>query len=304
MEVHQLRAFLTVRDTGSATAAAARLGLRQSTVSAAIRTLEHDLGAQLFHRVGRGMTPTPAGRALVGSARRILRDCDQAAELLSSTGQSGRLELAALSTVVSGPLSDLVARWLDGAPGRTVQVHDLAREESAVELLLNGTAEVVCTRLPLAVPTDERLEQIEIGAWGWQVAFPPGTEPPAQESARTSAQDSVSMGELAGVPMLLVAPGRHSALERATTRTPLTVAVVADQREARTSLMLAGVGATIVGPRLAAEARAAGAPVRNLAPSYDQRVGLVYDAEALSPLARSFVDAALAGHGQQGTARG
>ncbi|WP_122817798.1 LysR family transcriptional regulator [Nocardioides pantholopis] len=300
MEVHQLRAFLTVRDTGSATAAAARLGVRQSTVSAAIRSLEHDLGAQLFHRVGRGMTPTPAGRALVGSARRILRDCDQAAELLSSTGQRGRLELAALSTVVSGPLSDQVARWLDSAPGRTVQVHDLAREESAVEVLLNGTAEVVCTRLPLAVPTDERLEQIEIGAWGWQVAFPPGTEPPTQESA----QESVSMGELAGVPMLLVAPGRHSALERATTRTPLTVAVVADQREARTSLMLAGVGATIVGPRLAAEARDAGAPVRDLSPSYDQRVGLVYDAEALSPLARSFVDAALADHGQERTARG
>lgn len=282
MELHQLRAFLSVRETGSATAAAARLGVQQSTVSAAVRALEQELGAQLFHRLGRGMTPTPAGHALVGPARRILRDAGQAAETIRPADQVGRLELAALATVVTGPFTDLVARWLGAAPGRAVRVHDLHREEDAVDLLLNGTAEVVCTRLPFSVPAGEQLTAVPLGAWEWQVAFPPDSP--------DAPSGPVSMPDLAEVPMVLVAPGRRSALERATARTRLATAVVADQREARTALMLAGVGATIVGPTLAADAESAGATVRPIEPSFRQEIGLVYDGATLSPLARSFVE--------------
>nr|BFE38340.1 LysR family transcriptional regulator [Actinomadura rugatobispora] len=284
MELHQLRAFLSVRDTGSATAAAARLGVQQSTVSAAIRALEQELAAQLFHRVGRGMSPTPAGHALVGPARRILRDCEQAGETLAAAGRGGRLELAALSTVVSGPFSSLVSAWLGAAPGRAVRVHDLAREDAVAEVLTGGTAEIVCTRLPLSPPVDGALTVLPIGSWEWRVAFPPrsGAVP----------EGAVTMRELSAVPTVLVAPGRNSALERATARTPLSAAVVADQREARTSLMLAGVGATIVGPRLAVDAAAAGAHVRPLDPPFTQSVGLVFDPVRLSPVARGFVAAA------------
>ena len=100
------------------------------------------------------------------------------------------------------------------------------------------------------------------------------------------------MRELSAVPTVLVAAGRNSALERATALTPLSAAVVADQREARTALMLAGVGATIVGPRLAVDAAAAGAHVRPLDPPFTQSVGLVFDPARLSPLGREFVAAA------------
>ena len=294
MELYQLRAFLAVRDTGSATAAAARLGVQQSTVSAAIRALEQELSAQLFHRAGRGMTPTPAGHALVGPARRILRGCEQAGELSAARGQTGRLELAALSTVVAGPFSALVASWLGAAPGRAVRVHDLPREDAVAEVLAAGTAEVVCTRLPVSPPVDGALSVVPVGSWTWRVAFPPGSD--------DVPDGAVTMRELASVPTVLVAAGGSSALERAAARTPLSAAVVADQREARTSLMLAGVGATIVGPRLAADAEAAGARVRPLDPPFTQSVGLVYDPVRLSPLARGFVEAAA--QADQGGARG
>ncbi|MEU8308116.1 LysR family transcriptional regulator [Actinomadura sp. NPDC048955] len=284
MELHQLRAFLSVRDTGSATAAAARLGVRQSTVSAAIRALEQELGAQLFHRAGRGMSPTPAGHALVGPARRILRDCGQAGEILAAAGRGGRLELAALSPVVGGPFSALVSAWLRAAPGRAVRVHDLDREDAVADVLTGGTAEIVCTRLPVSPPVAGTLTVLPIGSWGLRVAFPPGSE--------AVPEGAVTMRELSAVPTVLVAAGRNSSLERAAARTPLSAAVVADQREARTSLMLAGVGATIVGPRLAADAAAAGAHVRPLDPPFTQSVGLVFDPARLSPVARGFVAAA------------
>ncbi|MBE1536815.1 LysR family transcriptional regulator [Actinomadura algeriensis] len=294
MELHQLRAFLGVRDTGSATAAAARLGVRQSTVSAAIRALEQELAAQLFHRVGRGMSPTPAGHALVGPARRILRDCGQAGETLAAARRGGQLELAALSTVVSGPFSSLVSTWLGAAPGRAVRVRDLDREDAVAEVLIGGTAEIVCTRLPVSPPVDGALTVLPIGSWGWRVAFPPNSE--------TVPEGAVTMRELSAVPTVLVAAGRNSSLERATARTPLSAAVVADQREARTSLMLAGVGATIVGPRLAVDAAAAGAHVRPLDPPFTQSVGLVFDPARLSPVARGFI--AAAGDSDEGGAGG
>jgi hypothetical protein len=100
----------------------------------------------------------------------------------------------------------------------------------------------------------------------------------------------VRLAELADVPSVLITPGRRSPLQRATRRTPLAVAAVADQREARTAMMLAGVGPTIVGPEHAAQASAAGSAVRPLEPSFSQVVVALFDPAALSPVARSFVE--------------
>ncbi|MEV0109509.1 LysR family transcriptional regulator [Nocardia sp. NPDC050799] len=301
MELYQLRYFLAVRDGGSTMAAAARLGVGQSSVSTAVRGLERELGARLFHRVGRGMFPTPAGHALVGPARRIVRECDQSIEAAADPGRrvSGRLEIAALSTAVSGPLAELIAKWLTDTTGAGVHVHDLAREEAVVEALTGGSIEIVCTRVPLAVPPAGALRVLPLGPGDLHVAFPPGAAAPPDRV--------LDLDDLAAVPMVLVPPGRRSDFERETARQPLEVAAVVEQREARTSLMLGGVGATIVGPALARTARAGGAHVRRLAPRFREEMGLVFDPDQLSSVARSFVDTAVeyvGRGGQQRIARG
>ncbi|MFD7203212.1 LysR family transcriptional regulator [Streptomyces sp. NPDC059893] len=56
--------------------AAAALRVAQSSHRQAVRNLEKDLRTKLFHRVGRYLAPAPAGEALVGPARQILRDVD------------------------------------------------------------------------------------------------------------------------------------------------------------------------------------------------------------------------------------
>ncbi|MBN3774537.1 LysR family transcriptional regulator, partial [Burkholderia sp. Se-20378] len=60
-----LLAFAEAALLGSFTAAARKLGKRQSTVSEAIANLEIDLGVQLFDRSTRAPTLTDAGRALL-----------------------------------------------------------------------------------------------------------------------------------------------------------------------------------------------------------------------------------------------
>jgi len=64
-----LRAFLAVVETGSLSAAAARIGATQPTLSRHIRALETALGVTLFTRSARGLDPTEAALGLIDAAR-------------------------------------------------------------------------------------------------------------------------------------------------------------------------------------------------------------------------------------------
>jgi DNA-binding transcriptional LysR family regulator len=72
VELRQLEHFLAVVEEGSFTAAATRLFLVQSSLSASLLALERNLGTTLFIRGRRGAELTDAGRALVGPAREAL----------------------------------------------------------------------------------------------------------------------------------------------------------------------------------------------------------------------------------------
>ena len=78
IDVRQLRFFLAVVDHGGFSKAAEQLMVAQPSLSQAIATFEKELGIPLFHRVGRGVVLSEAGQALVGSARTVLRDVDEA----------------------------------------------------------------------------------------------------------------------------------------------------------------------------------------------------------------------------------
>jgi len=78
MDLRQLRYFVTIADEGSFTAAADRLGVRQSAASAAVRRLEQTLGSALFERTSHSLALTDAGHALLPRARRTLEAADEA----------------------------------------------------------------------------------------------------------------------------------------------------------------------------------------------------------------------------------
>src|SRR3954447_22666132 len=78
MELRRLEHFLAVVEEGSFTAAAARLFMVQSSLSASLSALERELGTELFVRGRRGAELTDAGRALVGPARATLDQVDKA----------------------------------------------------------------------------------------------------------------------------------------------------------------------------------------------------------------------------------
>jgi DNA-binding transcriptional LysR family regulator len=70
VKVRQLRCFETVMTLGTATEAAAALGISQPAVSVAIASLEQELGFVLFERIKGRLKPTREAQFLLDDARR------------------------------------------------------------------------------------------------------------------------------------------------------------------------------------------------------------------------------------------
>ena len=104
-----LRAFTTVVEEGSFTAAARRLNATQSGVSQQVAKLERHLGIALLVRGKQRATPTPAGRQLYLRSIAILRELSAAEAALREYGHgiAGSIVVGlmpAMTRCISGPL--------------------------------------------------------------------------------------------------------------------------------------------------------------------------------------------------------
>lgn len=82
MNIDHLEAFMYVVHLESVHKAADALYLSQPTVTARIKTLERDLGIELFLRNGRSLTISDEGKAFIPYAEQIIRTYDQGKKLL------------------------------------------------------------------------------------------------------------------------------------------------------------------------------------------------------------------------------
>ena len=94
MTIEQLRIFVAVAERQHMTRAAEALNLTQQAVSAAIVTLENSYSTALFHRVGRRIELTDAGRQFLEEARSLLARAAAAELALAELGGLKRGTLA------------------------------------------------------------------------------------------------------------------------------------------------------------------------------------------------------------------
>ena len=78
MELHQLRYFCAVAETGSFSRAAEQSHIAQPSLSQQILKLEDELGARLFDRLGRSVRLTDLGKTFLPRARAVLRELEAA----------------------------------------------------------------------------------------------------------------------------------------------------------------------------------------------------------------------------------
>jgi DNA-binding transcriptional LysR family regulator len=138
-----LRLFLNVLERGNITAGAARSHLSLASASARVRGLEASLGTPLLERGRRGVTPTPAGKALAQHARLILQQVERMQSDLAdyAKGFRGQVRLLCNSSALSEHLPELLAGFLVSHPNIDIDVeeHPSLRILHAVR---HGTADI------------------------------------------------------------------------------------------------------------------------------------------------------------------
>src|SRR5688500_4993391 len=121
MELHQLRYFVAVAETGNFTRASERAHVSQPSLSQQVLKLEAEVGHKLFHRLGRKAVLTEAGAAFLERARRILFEVENAAKELGDHPSLGRrITVGAVQTVMPYLVTPLIAQLRETLPNLLV----------------------------------------------------------------------------------------------------------------------------------------------------------------------------------------
>lgn len=142
MDTRLLRTFATVARTENLTAAAERLHLVQSTVTAQVQALEKELGLRLFDRLPRGVVLTGAGREVLAQAEAVLEAESRLRAVATSAGGAGgqvtgRVVLSAGETLVSARLPGVIAALRRSHPAVEVDLRTMGTA-AAVAALRSG----------------------------------------------------------------------------------------------------------------------------------------------------------------------
>jgi DNA-binding transcriptional LysR family regulator len=118
MELRHLRYFVAVAEELHFRRAAERLHVAQPAVSEQIRKLESELGVQLFNRTQRSVSLTPSGQAMLGEARRVLRQAEvaQMAARNAADEATSRLRVGYLSDSLPANVSRAMRMLTTSAP--------------------------------------------------------------------------------------------------------------------------------------------------------------------------------------------
>jgi DNA-binding transcriptional LysR family regulator len=198
MELRQLEYFVAVAEEANFTRAAARVHISQSGVSAQVRALEKELGAELFDRSGRAARLTEAGREAMPWAKAAL---ESVAGLRQTVDQvqglvRGHLTIGMITGCEVGPLFAALA--------------DFHREYPAIELELaedNSDQLVVGVRVSLydialvglAGETPEHLAAQVISRESLVALAPPDSE--------VAALKEVTLLDLTAYPLVTLPEG-------------------------------------------------------------------------------------------------
>ncbi|MCB1842248.1 MAG: HTH-type transcriptional regulator CysB [Halioglobus sp.] len=127
MTLQQLKYLVAIADSGlNITAAADRLYTSQPGISKQLKLLEQELGVQLFTRRGKSLTAiTPAGKDVIGRARRIMREVENIRNLASdlSGEQEGTLSIATTHTQARYALPATIKAFIERYPEVSLHMH-------------------------------------------------------------------------------------------------------------------------------------------------------------------------------------
>lgn len=201
MELAALRAFVEVADRRSFSEAAEALFLTQPAVSKRVAQLEGELGTRLFDRIGRRVTLTSAGTALLPRARRLLNDARDLGRIVDELAGEvrGRLVMGTSHHVGLHRLPAPLKRFKTAFPGVELDIRFMD-SEAACRAVESGDLELAIVTLPPDTPARLKTEII----WEDPLAFMVAVDHPLSDAG------PISLAELAHYPAVLPGPTTYT----------------------------------------------------------------------------------------------
>ena len=284
MDLRRLTLFLAVAEHGNFTRAAEATYMSQPAVSLAVKELEREVGAELFYRLGRQVTLTSAGQALLEPARQVLRDVQVGTAAVAAVAglAAGRLDLCSLPSLAAHPAAELIGRFRRSYPAVAVDWAAVADPADLVGLLRSGRCEVGVTDASM-IPSD--LQHYTLMNQALLVVMPPGA---------ASHSRPISLSRLRSMPIVTTPVGTSARrlVDEAFMAAGASpeVVVVTGQRDALLPLVLAGAGAALLPEPIAQQAASQGAVIARPSPAVTRTVVLAHRPGPLAPAAAAFVE--------------
>lgn len=155
MRLEQLEYFVATADVGTISAAAQRLGISQPAISAAIRSLEEELGCPLLKRKNSGVGLTPLGRLTCEDARKVLDIIQEIRARGKSIEAGGSLSVCAQPLLSFHLTSRIVLPFKKMHPGVDVFVRNVPNS-GIVEELKSGRSNIAVTLVALGLKIREQ----------------------------------------------------------------------------------------------------------------------------------------------------
>jgi LysR family cys regulon transcriptional activator len=178
----QLKYLVGIVDSGlNITSAAERLYTSQPGISKQLKQLEAELGVQLFTRKGKSLAAiTPAGRDVIGRARKILREVDNIRSLASdlTAEQEGTLSIATTHTQARYVLPEVIRAFREVYPRVDLDLHQGTSEQIAELINTNKVDFAIATGSQHLFP---HLTLLPIYRWH-RIALVPRDHPLAQQN--------------------------------------------------------------------------------------------------------------------------
>jgi DNA-binding transcriptional LysR family regulator len=235
MDIAALKAFVTVADAGSFSLAAEQLFLTQPAVSKRISVLESELGTRLFDRIGRTITLTEAGLALLPRARSILLEVEDSVRALSNLSGEvhGTLRFGTSHHIGLRRLPPTLKRFVQRYPQVRLDIRFMDSEE-ACHAVETGELELAVVTLPPSPAATLKVRSI----WDDPLAVV------VSDSHRMAQLSRPGLRDLAAWPAILPATSTYTRqiAERAFAALGLELDVALSTNYLETIKMLVSVG--------------------------------------------------------------
>lgn len=175
MELTPLRYFRAIAAHGHMTKAARALGVTQPTLSAMLKKLEAEVGADLLHRTGRGVELTEAGRVFLAHAEDAVRRADAGlAAVRQLVGlETGSIRVGGGATATTYLLPPVVSAVRKKHPGLRFYVRE-AGSNAVSAAVRSGELDMGIVTLPLSAVDAPDLLVIPLVEDEFRLIVPPG----------------------------------------------------------------------------------------------------------------------------------